>query len=162
MSDLFEQRGAEIYSRKSGKLVATLDEYGEYHLKQGMYSYEQPLRDYLGYKTPSPALSEVPNEQQKESEAGNIVTVPLPDPDEGVDFYAFGTGSFGSIAEPAAVKPVIDSGDKQLVWDIPADQLPEMDPALGVYTPGVREFADRHNMTAPQFAFLIERLEKRR
>lgn len=166
-NNLFDLRGAEIYSNKSGKLVATLDEYGEYHLRQGMYSYEPALREFLGYKTEPPAAPAVPEIEEKPEFAdlgtAEKISVPLPPPDEEIDEYHFGSGSIGTIPAPhPEKKPVIDSDDKQLVYDIPEHVLPVMDPALGRDTPAVRSFAEKYNLTENQISLLVVRIEKRR
>lgn len=166
-SELFEQKGAEIFSLKSGKLVATLDEYGEYHLCRGMYSYEPELRKFLSYDPAVSSDADLSPEAAAEAPEPERVqeTVRVPLPPDGVEFdeYHFGTGDE---KKPLGVMPAPDAppatSDEQLIRDIPEHRLPYMDPALGVDTPGVREFAKQHKMNSEQFALLVQRIEKRR
>lgn len=153
-TELFRMQGNEIFSVKSGKLVATLDEAGEYHLEKGMYSYTEKLEEYLGYQKTSPV-----GDTLELLGTDNTASIPVPEELEaGSVFVAGSPAGIGSCAVKRAEEEVPATPEAMLVYDIPVELLPKLDAALGVETPAFKQFVKYYRVDEAQIPILVKRI----
>ena len=164
MSD-FRLEGDQIYSNKTGDLVATV-EAGAVKMQPGKNAMTRKVREfYEGVERNGTecygmlrSVTE-PAEEEPEEE----VNTHFLDEELNRDHVVFGDAPrVGTSAPSVEMKEAEEKSLEQLsVWDIPKSSLPEFSPALGVSTPGFKEFVKKHGLNKEQVAELVKRVERK-
>lgn len=159
--------GANIYSAKTGNLVAILAD-GEVVMQNGYNGQGRLVKEFLveafpdgipaggSAATVTTAVTDDLPEMPPKGYCPESETLNSGDP----GFYfgdapaAPGSGTLGKADTPEG------SDDARfLVGSIPETELPPMDPALGIATPAVARFIKKHRMSPDQITALVRRLE---
>lgn len=155
-----------------GKLVATLDDDGNPVMALGMAGpHTRGVREFLGFRY---SVSEGTKQAAPEEASDVKENLTTDDPEEVVkeNLTTEQSGPKMYVGEPAAAKA--DPGcpaqeaerektvDEFLVDGIPDDQLPDLSPEYGVYTPGFQEFVEINRLSPAQVAALINRINNKK
>ena len=190
--DAYRFEGRQVYSNKSGKLVANLDGDGNPVMVKGMAgAHSRKLAEFLnGQRLTADGQREEENASAKaipqcatckgcrgdEEERGSVLThttegtptsaprdLPCREAESAGNTNVFvGEVPVEHVEKTAAPEEAPKTTDEFLVSDIPEADLPEFLPELGAENPEVKEFIRRHRLTARQIELLIRRCEKRR
>lgn len=168
MSD-FRLEGDSIYSNKTGDLVATV-EAGAVKMQPGKNAMTRKVREfYEGVERNGTecygvlrSVTELAEEQPEEEPEEEVNTHFL-DEELNRDHVVFGDAPRVGTSAPVGEKkePEKMSLEQLSVWDIPESSLPEFSPALGVSTPGFKEFVKKHGLNKEQIAELVKRVERK-
>lgn len=153
----FRIEGNQVFSAKTGKLVAVLNDDGSPVFQKGYAgAYSKLLAEYLaaigGEESGTVEREAEPAQSADETEPAQSAGAPG------------GTNVFvGSIPAAGTGVPAREDTEKTAadfdVAVIPADRLPDFDPKFGVETPGFRAFVAKHRLAANAVAALVRRLE---
>ena len=159
--------GREIRSAK-GKLVATLDDDGNPVMAPGMAGpHSAKVRAFLG-RTTLDNTAEIPAAPEETPVVKENLTTDDPDVPEVEAPEAEGrTNVFvgqiparraeGGVPEETPRQP--ETLEEYSISTIPDDELPPFSKEYGTNTPGFEDFVKLHNLTGPQVAALVRRLE---
>ena len=155
----YRVEGNQIFSIKSGNLVAILTADGEVVMQNGYNGQGRKIREFLD-SNPAPAAAPAGVETETGTDecpaTSSLETVP---PGCGGVYIGDAPAAPASGILPAPDLPEGDCNSRFLVDSIPDAELPRLDPVLGIATPEVAAFIKKHRMTGDQITALFRKLE---
>ena len=164
-NDIFRMEGNRVFSVKSGKLVAVLNDDGTPVFQKGFAgAYSKLLAEYLSAQSAGVEQCNSgtveredaePAQSADETEPAQIAGVP-----GGTSVFVGAPPAAVGTAAPKREEPPETPADFDVAL-IPDADLPDFDPMLGVQTPGFRSFVAKHQLEPAAVAALVRRLENR-
>lgn len=152
----FEDR--KIYSLASGDLVAVVDENGELKIQPGKNAMSRKIKEFyasLGEQKECDCAEKCEHYSCKSGGAEQIC-----EHEEEVNTHILKEEEENQTSVPEKAENVEARQCDVCIDDIPDDQLPRFDFALGVETPDFKAFCRKHKLKKEQVVQLIKRLEK--
>ena len=164
----FRVEGEKIFSEVTGDLVATIED-GAVKMQHGKNAMTRKVREfYEEFLNGKNGVVTVDNGVERnviepEEEVEEEVNTHFLDDELNRDHVVFGDAPRVGTTAPVSEKkePEEKSLEQLSVWDIPESSLPEFSPALGVSTPGFKDFVKKHGLIQEQIAELVKRLERK-
>jgi len=160
----FRIEGNQVFSAKTGKLVAVLNDDGAPVFQKGYAgAYSKLLAEYLA------AAGGEERETEKQRNGETLDAEPAQSADEtepaqsagapgGTNVFVGSIPAASGTAVPKREAPEKTAADFDVAL-IPDADLPDFDPMLGVETPGFRAFVAKHRLAQNAVAALVRRLE---
>ena len=140
--NIFRREGNNVFSVKTGKLVAVIGDDGTAQIQKCMHSYADRLKEFLTSPELPAQESKLPAQESK-----------LPEMAENPEFADM-------LPEDECAKVQKQQEPEFIINSIPLDQLPPFDKSLGTKTPGFEEFVKKHKLNKEQRIALVRRLEQ--